>query len=170
MIKMGSLGDPSYIRGPIVASIASFVRNTPVGTLKSYFEKNGIGLPPAVDWGAPEPAAARNLLSAFAEIAPADRTRVENDIDRVAAIANEPGQVALYSLTQDRRLLDERRNPNDRSLWMFLNEPDAFRRAEEVRFTDERRHGRMWDGFVCAPDLHGSSQWSGIGCFQAGHP
>ena len=105
-----------------------------------------------VDWGATEPAAVRNLLSAFAEMATADRTCVEKDVDRVAAVADEPGQVALYSVAEDRRLLDELRNPNDRSLWMFLNEPDAFRRAEEVRFTDERRRGRMWDGFVCAPD------------------
>jgi hypothetical protein len=36
---------------------------------------------------------------------------------------------------------------------MFLKEPDAFRHAEEVRFTDERRRGRMWDGFVCASGL-----------------
>jgi hypothetical protein len=151
-----------------VASVASFVRNTPVGTLKAYFEKTGIGLPPAVDWGATEPAAARNLLSAFAEMTTADRTRVENDIDRVAAIANEPGQVALYSVTQDRRLLDELRNPNDRSLWMFLNESDAFRRAEEVRFTDERRRGRMWDGFVCAPGLTVHRDGAALDVFKRG--
>jgi hypothetical protein len=118
-----------------VASVASFIRNTPAGTVKAYFKKTGIGLRPAVDWGATEPAVVRDLLSAFAGMATADRTRVENDIDRVAAIADEPGQVALYSVTQDRAQLDTLRNPNDRALWMFLNEPDAFRRAEEVRFT-----------------------------------
>ena len=31
---------------------------------------------------------------------------------------------------------------------MFLHDAVGFRHAEEVRFTDERRRGRMWDGFV----------------------
>lgn len=36
---------------------------------------------------------------------------------------------------------------------MFVNDPVRFRRAEEVRYTDDRRRGRMWDGFIGAPDL-----------------
>jgi hypothetical protein len=35
---------------------------------------------------------------------------------------------------------------------MFLNDPVGFLRAEEVRFTDERRRGRMWDGFIGEPN------------------
>jgi hypothetical protein len=31
---------------------------------------------------------------------------------------------------------------------MFLNDPASFRHAEEVRFTDEHRRGRMWSGFI----------------------
>jgi hypothetical protein len=136
-----------------MASVASFIRNTPVGTLKAYFERTGIGLPPAVVWEGAEPEVVRNVLRAFGEMATEDRARVVTDIERVAAIADEPGQVALYSVTQDRGQLDGLRNANDRSLWMFLEEPEGFRHAEEVRFTDERRRGRMWDGFICAPNL-----------------
>jgi hypothetical protein len=151
-----------------MASVTSFIRNTPIGTLRAYFEQTGIVLPPPVDWEATEPEVVRDLLSKFQELAVDDRERVVADIDRVAAIADEPGQVALYGVTQKRAQLDQLRNANDRSLWMFLNDPDAFRHAEEVRFTDERRRGRMWDGFVCAPDLTVHRHGAALDAFRQG--
>jgi hypothetical protein len=63
------------------------------------------------------------------------------------------GETALFSVTKDREALDRLENRYARALWMFLNDPTAFRQAEEVRFTDERRRGRMWDGFVGPPGL-----------------
>jgi hypothetical protein len=150
-----------------VASVASFIRNTPAGTLKGYFERTAVELP-AVDWAATEPAIVRDILSAFEKLAKPDRERVENDLDSVAAIADEPGQVALYSVTQARAQLDVLLNANDRALWMFLNESDAFRHAEEVRFTDERRHGRMWDGFVCASGLNVHRDGTALDAFKRG--
>jgi hypothetical protein len=42
----------------------------------------------------------------------------------------------------------ELENDYDRSLWVFLNEAYSFRRAEEIRYTDEQRHGRMWSGYA----------------------
>jgi hypothetical protein len=151
-----------------VASVTSFIRNTPTGTLKGYFETTGIALPSAVVWQAAEPELVRNLLRALEEIAAEDRARVETDMERVATIADEAGQVALYSVTKHRSQLDELRNANDRALWMFLKEPDAFRHAEEVRFTDERRRGRMWDGFVCAPDLTVHRDGAALDAFKRG--
>ena len=151
-----------------MASVTSFIRNTPAGTLKSYFETTGIALPSAVVWQAAEPELVRKLLRALEEIGAEDRARVETDIDRVATIADEAGQVALYSVTRCRSQLDELRNANDRALWMFLNEPDAFRHAEEVRFTDDRRRGRMWDGFVCAPDLIVHRDGTALDAFKQG--
>jgi hypothetical protein len=35
---------------------------------------------------------------------------------------------------------------------VFLNEPDQFRKAEEVRYNDERRRGRSWSGFEVEKD------------------
>ena len=51
-------------------------------------------------------------------------------------------------MVDDRALLDVLANGHARSLWMFLNAPILFRHAEEVRFTDEKRRGRSWDGFI----------------------
>jgi len=57
------------------------------------------------------------------------------------------GETAIYSVTQDRAWLDAMANAHERALQTFLQFPERFRHAEEGRFTDERRRGRMWDGF-----------------------
>jgi hypothetical protein len=132
-----------------------------------YFERTAIKLP-TVDWAATEPTIVREVLSAIVQLARPDRERVENVIDRVAAIADEPGQVALYSVINARTQLDAMRNANDRALWMFLNEPDAFQRAEEARFTDDHRRGRMWAGFVCASDLTVRRDGPALDAFKRG--
>jgi hypothetical protein len=136
-----------------MASVATFIRNTPTATLRAYFEQTGITLPPAVNWSAPAAEFARPLVRAFDEMDDVSRARVLNDAERVGALADEAGQCALYSVVQDRDALDALENGHARALWMFLKAPEAFRHAEEVRFTDERRRGRMWEGFIGQPGL-----------------
>lgn len=131
-----------------MASVMSFIRNTPVAALRAYFDHRGISLPPAVNWEAPEPEVVGPLLRAVDEMDDAARMRVVNDAERVSSMADEVGHVALYSIARDAEFLDGLRNGHDRALWTFINDPEGFRHAEEVRFTDERRRGRMWDGFI----------------------
>ncbi len=83
-------------------------------------------------------------------------------------MADEAGQTALFGVAQDRDALDTLENRYARALWMFLNDPDAFRHAEEVRFTDERRRGRMWDGFIGTPDLVVPRDTQDIEAFKLG--
>jgi hypothetical protein len=135
-----------------MASITSFIRNTPVASLRAYFNTSGIELPMALDWEGPEPDVVRPLLQAVDEMDDAARGRVLNDADRVGSMSDDAGQVALYSVVADRSVLDGLANPHDRALWMFLNQRTQFQHAEEVRFTDERRRGRSWDGFICVAD------------------
>ena len=71
-----------------------------------------------------------------------------SDAERVTAMADEAGQATIYSVAEAPERLDGLRNDHDRALWMFLHDAAGFRHAEEVRFTDDRRRGRMWDGFL----------------------
>ena len=132
-----------------MASVTSFIRNVPASSLQAYFHHTGIELPTEVDWEAPEPEVARVTLRAVDELDDEARARIVNDAERVSALADDAGQTALYSVTDDRTVLNDLANGHARALWMFLNEPVLFRHAEEVRFTDERRRGRSWDGFLC---------------------
>ena len=81
-----------------------------------------------------------------------EKQRVVLDAGRVAALADEPGQNALQNVVLNRAVFDPLEGANNRSLWVFLNEPDRFRLAEEVRYNDERRRGRSWSGFEVEKD------------------
>ena len=136
-----------------MASVTSFIRNTPAASLRDYFSATGIELPTSVNWDAPEPGVVKPLLQAVDDMGEEARGRIINDGERVAAMADDAGQTALYSVVDDRRSLDDLANGHDRALWLFLHELERFRHAEEVRYTDERRRGRSWDGFICDENL-----------------
>nr|WP_210264699.1 hypothetical protein [Brucella pseudintermedia] len=150
-----------------MASVTSFIRNMPASSLQAYFHHTGIELPTEVDWEAPEPEVARVTLRAVDELDDEARARIVNDAERVSALADDAGQTALYSVIDDRTVLDDLANGHARSLWMFLNEPVRFRHAEEVRYTDERRRGRSWDGFIGEPNLDLRRDEASINAFKA---
>ena len=128
------------------------IRNTSVPSLREFFTSHAVDLPPAVNWAAPEQDVIQSLLQAVDEMDDTTLARVINDAERVTNMADEAGQTALYSVIEDRARLDNLGNAYDRVQWMFRNDPTGFLRAEEVRFTDERRRGRMWDGFIGEPN------------------
>lgn len=132
-------------------SVVAFIRKTPVSSLRNYFEHTGVDLPIAVNWNAPDAEVVRPLLQAVDEMSDEARARVKLDAERVNAMADEAGQVALYSVIDDRAILDDLANGHARALWLFLNDRTRFQRSEEARYTDERRRGRYWDGFVSMP-------------------
>ena len=82
-------------------------------------------------------------------------------------MADEAGQAAIYSIAKAPDRLDALQNAHDRALWMFLNDTAGFRHAEEVRFTDERRRGRMWDGFIGEPNLVLQRDAASVDAFKA---
>lgn len=150
-----------------MASVTNFIRNTPPAWLRDYFTKTGIELPTPVDWDASEPEVVKPLLQAVDEMDDEARGRIINDGERVSAMADEAGQTALYSVIDDREVLDELENGHARSLWLFLNDRDRFRHAEEVRFTDERRRGRNWNGFICDANLNVRRDAHALDAFKA---
>ncbi len=150
-----------------MASVTSFIRNMPASSLQAYFHHTGIEIPTEVDWEAPEPEVVRVTLRAVDEMEDEARARIVNDAERVGTLADDAGQTALYSVIDDRTVLDDLANGHARSLWMFLNEPVRFRHAEEVRYTDERRRGRSWDGFIGEPNLDPRLDEVSLNAFKA---
>ena len=129
------------------------IRNTSVHSLREFFTSHDVDLPPAVNWAAPEKDVIQSLLQAVDKMDDMALARVVKDAERVTSMVDEAGQTALYSVIEDRANLDNLGNAYDRVQWMFQHDPTGFLRAEEVRFTDERRRGRMWDGFIGTPNV-----------------
>lgn len=131
-----------------MTALSAFLRKTPGEALREYFDRPEIGLPTEFDWPASDADLSGPLLGAIEKMSRVQRDRISNDAERVHALSDEPGQAAIYSVADDPALLDGLANPHARSLWMFLNAQDRFRHAEEVRFTEDRRRGRMWAGYM----------------------
>ena len=131
-----------------MTALSAFLRKTPGEALREYFDRPEIGLPTEFDWPASDADLSGPLLGAIEKMSRVQRDRISNDAERVHGLSDEPGQAAIYSVTEDPALLDRLANPHARSLWMFLNAQDRFRHAEEVRFTEDRRRGRMWAGYM----------------------
>jgi hypothetical protein len=133
-----------------MASIAVFIRKVPVPLLRRYFASANIPLPESFDWDAP---IAKPLLQAIDEIGDDVRATVVNDVQRVAVMSDEAGQTALYGVALGRADLDDLPNGHARALWLYINERNTFRRAEEIRYSDDHRHGKLWEGFVGEPAI-----------------
>jgi len=107
------------------------------------------------------------LLKAVDELSDEEHARFTDNADRVIQMATEVGQGALLSVVQDRLLVEELENAYARSLWVFLNEHDSFRRAEEVCYTDGHRYGaRMWSGYEGPKGLVPDSSAGTIAAFE----
>jgi hypothetical protein len=131
-----------------MAAIAKLIRNAPRDTLGAFLDAQECPLGERLRSFGPQDDYAGPLLKAVDELSDEDHARLTVNAERITEMATEAGQTALLSVVEDRLLVMELENPYDRSLWVFLNEPQSFRRAEEIRYTDERRHGRMWSGYA----------------------
>lgn len=153
-------------RPPPVPTVPDFIRRTPPASLRIYFTAIGAELPQDIAWDGPANDVVAPLLRAVDDMADADRLRVVNDAERVGAMADEPGQAALYAVYDDHARLDDMENGHARALWVFLNASATFRHAEEVRFADDKRFGRMWDGFLSQRSLTVARDTAAIGRFR----
>ncbi|MDP2740852.1 MAG: hypothetical protein Q8O82_19615 [Pseudorhodobacter sp.] len=136
-----------------MTAIAAFLRKTPVTRLQDYFTAGGFTSLSPIDWTMPESDVVEPLIKAIDSMSDDEKQRVVLDAGRVAALADEPGQNALQNIVLNRAVFDILEGANNRSLWVFLKEPDRFRLAEEVRYNDERRRTRSWSGFGVDADL-----------------
>ena len=131
-----------------MTALSALLRKTPGEGLREYFDRPEIGLPTEIDWSVEDADLTRPLMSAIEEMSRTQRDRVVSAAERVTALSDAPGQAAIYSVAEDPGFLDSLANPHARALWLFINAPNRFRHAEEVRFTEDRRRGRMWAGYM----------------------
>lgn len=134
-----------------MTALSALLRKTPGEALREYFDRPEVGLPTKIDWTVPEAQLSGPLLTAIENMSRFQRDRVLNDAERVTSLADEPGQAALYSVAEDPAFLDGLANAHARSMWMLIKAQDRFRHAEEVRYTEDRRRGRMWAGYMTDP-------------------
>lgn len=132
------------------ANIAKFFRNTPRESLQAYFGSYPSEISGTVNWNEPPENIATPLLKAANDLSGEDVSVLNSNAERINEITDEIGQTALSSVIADKDFPEYQnlKNEHDRALYVFLRDQGAFRRAEEIRYTDHYRKSRMWGGFV----------------------
>jgi hypothetical protein len=133
-----------------MAAVARFLRHTPIPALRAYFQASAIGLPDTVDWAASDGVLVRLLLAAVEDLDEAERVHVLVDAERVTQMAEESGQAALFAVSPNYHQwpIGSMESNHERTLWVYLNDPTAFRHAEEALYADHYRLGRSWGAYV----------------------
>lgn len=149
-----------------MAAVLRLIRQASRDSLLAFFENVRCPLSEKLRTIGPDDDHARPLLRAVDELTQEDHARLTVNADRVDHMASEIGRTALLSVARDRLLVQELDNDHERSLWVFLNEPDSFRRAEEIRYTDEHRQGAVWNAYHGPPGLTPSGSDASLEAFR----
>jgi hypothetical protein len=126
--------------------VRNFVRHTSPARLREYFVSKKIAVS-GVDWSQDQAEVAKNVIRLVDHLSDSDRARLRIDAERICQMADEVGQAALLSVVENRATFDGLQNGIERSHWVYVNEPESFRHAEDIRYADQYRHGRNWSGY-----------------------
>ncbi len=130
------------------AAITQFIRHTPRHALETYLGNHAPQLSGSFTWPQSENDHIKPLLQAVDTMDRDERELLVHNAERINEMTDEEGQNALLSVVTDQNAFNARENAHDRAMWVFINNPTAFRHAEETRYANHNRLGRMWDGFV----------------------
>jgi hypothetical protein len=130
------------------AAITQFIRHTPRPALETYLGNHAPQLSGSFTWPQSDNDHVKPLLQAVDTMDRDERELLRHNAERINEMTDEEGQNALLSVVTDQNAFNARENAHDRAMWVFINNPTAFRHAEETRYANHNRLGRMWDGFV----------------------
>ncbi|MBF0184719.1 MAG: hypothetical protein HQM06_10075 [Magnetococcales bacterium] len=132
-----------------MTTMARVIRNTPIPRLVDYFKWRGLDIEGQLPGEVSQRGwTATTLLKTLGTMAESSQAMVLADFERIHEMTDEAGQWAMLHVAANRKPLQELGSHYERALWLFMDDPVLFRQAEEARFADTRRQGRMWSGFV----------------------
>lgn len=143
-------------------STASLVRKVSMPLLRQYFLHRDLGLPD-VDWEAPTTTP---VLQAIDALPHGPHEQVIADFGRIAALADDAGQNALAAAGNGHWRFAAQPNAHARAFAAFIEQPELFRRAEEIRYTDDHRRGKQWEGFRGDPNIQVKREASDLEAFR----
>jgi len=153
----------------MVKNVTKFFRNTPVKSIEEYFLLYPSKVSEAVNWNKPLNNIATPLIKAVDNLSDTELAVLRDNAERINEMTDEIGQSALMSVVKDEHLNHYHQLENEyaRSTYIFVNDNDGFKRAEEIRYSDHYRKGSLWDGFEGPKGLTVSNKNSDIEEFKA---
>jgi hypothetical protein len=132
--------------------VRNFIRQSSPQGLEEYFTTKNIAVL-GVDWSLDQTTVADNVIRLIDHLPYEDLIRLRIDAERINHMTDEVGQAALLSVVVNPDQLKSMPSALERSRWVYVQHPDNFRHAEDIRYADQYRHGRNWSGFQLTPEL-----------------
>lgn len=136
-----------------MASFSPFIRKTSPALRKALSEHLRLSLPDDLDWADSGLKFANAMTTAIDAISGGSQTEAVAATERLMALADEVGDLAMSSCWPAVSDQPELAGIQDRAIWLFINHPGYFRRAEEACFIDGRRRSRRFDARVLSEGL-----------------
>lgn len=146
--------------------VRNFIRHASPERLKEYFTQAKIAVND-VDWSQDQTIVAKNVIQLVDHLSDSDKARLRVDAERVCHMADDIGQAALLSVVKDQSTFTSLSNGIERSHWVYLNDPDSFRHAEDIRYADQYRHGKNWSGFKVDAGINLATDSASLATFTA---
>jgi hypothetical protein len=115
-----------------MVSLAAFIRSAPPAALREYFAREGIALPTGIDWSARPAELVQPLLNVLRSAHEDRAAQFQSDAERIAGLATDEGQAAIYSAFARRDRLDVLESSAHRSLYVFLEDCVSARRRGAI--------------------------------------
>lgn len=142
-----------------------FIRCCSVNGLKQFFSKKEIQID-EIDWDEDSAVVTNKLLDLSEQIYSKNIANLKADVERIIHMSDEFGQAALRESTNDIEIFKKLESTVDRSLRVYLNESDNFRKAEDIKYTDKHRYGRDWSGYAISNPVPLQMDSSSIEAFK----
>lgn len=144
--------DEGVVAIPLPPSVVKLVRHLPDGLLTEYLQALGVKTAAWMEAGGSGRSRVLRVVECLGSLSDPVLGALGAEAERFVEMTDELGQEALQAVALDRQGFSAQENALARAVWLHLREPGSFRRAEEIRHSDNYRLGRMWDGFVGPTD------------------
>lgn len=126
-------------------SIRNFVGRLPKPQADTFLKRHNIHLPPDILAGSDQ-TVADAIEVELDRLPPGSRRALDHEIELVEQLCTPLGEIAIDDVSVHENLSDLP-SRQARALSVFLNDREAFRRAEEIVYNDDHRHGKLWTSF-----------------------
>lgn len=131
--------------------LTRLVQRAPLDLLRQFLAKPDTALSDAALWAEDAKQTRAALKQAIPTLPDAGRAELNRLCERIDRMTDEAGVEAINQVREqifDIDAFDGLHDQYARSLWLYMNEPANFHRAEDARYADEYRgSGRIYSAF-----------------------
>ncbi|RYU61321.1 hypothetical protein EWI61_04820 [Methylolobus aquaticus] len=121
---------------------ARIAQRAPLILVRRFLEQIDPDFAPTIDWQQADKALRKHLKQAAHDLPDERRRHLDEVAERIDRMTDEAGVEAIRYLRDEivaPEMFEQQLDQYGRSLWLYLEEPANFQRAEDTRYADEYR-------------------------------